>query len=88
MVSVEENNIKPNQSINALPVDYSAAVFIEAASWMMFGVGCCYVIFGLCCGQRYLNKLRGDHSNRLAERKRIFEEGLRSDDALSRQMIS
>lgn len=85
---MEENNIKPSQSIHTLPVDYTAALFIETASWMMVAVGCCYVGFGLICGQRYLNKVRGDYYHRVAERKRIFEEGLQSDSALSRQMIT
>jgi len=88
MVSVEENNLKPSQSLANIPVDYTAALFIETASWMMFVIGCLYVGFGLCCGQRFMNKVREDYSNRLSERKRIFEEGLRSDAALSRQMIS
>eukprot|EP00571_Detonula_confervacea_P011682 CAMPEP_0172313580 /NCGR_PEP_ID=MMETSP1058-20130122/20508_1 /TAXON_ID=83371 /ORGANISM="Detonula confervacea, Strain CCMP 353" /LENGTH=180 /DNA_ID=CAMNT_0013027255 /DNA_START=1 /DNA_END=540 /DNA_ORIENTATION=- len=34
MVSLEENNIKSSSSsLNALPVDYTAAIFIETASW-------------------------------------------------------
>ena len=87
LVSVEENNVKPNQSLSNLTIDYSAALFIEVASWSWVAVGCCYVAFGICCGQRYLHNVNEDYSNRLKERKRIFEVGLESDAALSRQMV-
>jgi hypothetical protein len=77
IVSLDENNVRPNQTLGTLPVDYGAALFIETASLMMVAIGGCYTAFGLCCGQRYLTKVREDYGERLAERKRIFEEGLR-----------
>ena len=79
IVSLDENNVKPNQSLSSLTVDYDAvpALFIETASLMMVAVGGCYTAFGLCCGQRYLTKVRKDYADRLEERKRIFQEGLR-----------
>ena len=77
IVSLDENNVRPNQTLGTLPVDYGAALFIETASLMMVTIGGCYTAFGLCCGQRYLTKVREDYGERLAERKRIFEEGLR-----------
>lgn len=88
MVSLEENNIKPKEGsdLTTIPVDYTAAMFIETASWMMVGLGVCYVIFGLCCGQRYLYKVKDDYSERLTEQKRMFEQGSRSDSVLSGQM--
>ena len=84
IVSLDENNVKPNQTLSTMPVDYGAALFIETASLTMVAIGGCYTAFGLCCGQRYLTKVRQDYATRLAERKRIFEEGLRH----SRQTIS
>lgn len=88
IVSVEENDVKPGQNMSTLPFDYTAAIFIETASWMMVGLGAVYFIFGLCCGGNYINKKRDDYSKRVAERKRIFEQGLSSDTALSKQMIT
>lgn len=90
LVSTEENNIKPSKGsvVSNLPVDYTAALFIETASWAMVAIGILYFLSGLCCGQYYINKVREDHSNRLAERKRIFEVGMKSEAALSNQMIT
>jgi len=90
LVSTEENNIKPSKVsvVGNLPVDYTAALFIETASWAMVAVGIIYFLSGLCCAQYYINKVREDHSNRLAERKRIFELGMKSEAALSNQMVT
>ncbi|KAL7532269.1 hypothetical protein ACHAWF_004069, partial [Thalassiosira exigua] len=88
VVSLEENDLKPSKPLSALPVDYTAALFIEVSSWMMFANGAIYLLFGLCCGQRFMNNVRDNYSERLAERKRIFEQGLQSDTALSRQMVT
>jgi hypothetical protein len=87
LVSLEENNINPAQSLSALPVDYSAALFIETASWSICAVGVLYFGFGLCCGQRYLGYARDDYLHRKKERKRIFEEGLRSD-SFAKEMLT
>jgi hypothetical protein len=77
VVSVEENNLKPSGvSLNALPFDYTAALFIETTSWMMFAVGILYMSLGLCCCQVYQTKVREHYKERLAERKKVFEEGL------------
>ena len=79
VVSVEENNLKPSSgALNALPFDYTAALFIETVSWMMFVIGVLYISFGLCCCQVYQTKVRENYKDRLAERKKIFEEGLNS----------
>lgn len=84
MVSIEENNLKPSTStLSSLPVDYSADLFIETSSWMMFSIGIIYLTLGLCCGQRYVSHVREDYKNRLAQRRRIFERGLSSDTAFS-----
>lgn len=89
IVSVEENDVKELPlDLAKMTVDAPATVFIETASWMMFAAGVTYVVFGMCCGQRYLNRVKGDYSERVEERKRIFEVGLRSDNGLSKQMIS
>eukprot|EP00584_Thalassiosira_punctigera_P027230 CAMPEP_0172579342 /NCGR_PEP_ID=MMETSP1067-20121228/139198_1 /TAXON_ID=265564 ORGANISM="Thalassiosira punctigera, Strain Tpunct2005C2" /NCGR_SAMPLE_ID=MMETSP1067 /ASSEMBLY_ACC=CAM_ASM_000444 /LENGTH=227 /DNA_ID=CAMNT_0013372059 /DNA_START=32 /DNA_END=715 /DNA_ORIENTATION=- len=90
LVSTEENNLKPKPSspLTDMPVDYTAALFIETSSWAMVAVGILYLLFGLCCGQHYLGRVKDDHSNRVAERERTFEEGVQSDTALSRQMIT
>ena len=77
IVSLDENNVEPIQSLSTLPVDDAPALFIETASLMMVAIGGCYTAFGLCCGQRYLTKVRKDYADRLEERKRIFEVGLR-----------
>ncbi len=77
IVSLDENNVKPNLSLSTLPVDDAPALFIETASLMMVAIGGCYTAFGLCCGQRYLTKVRKDYADRLEEWKRIFEVGLR-----------
>ncbi|KAL7433072.1 hypothetical protein ACHAXM_003395 [Skeletonema potamos] len=79
VVSVEENNLKPSSgALNTLPIDYTAALFIETASWMMFVIGILYILFGLCCCQVYQTKVRENYKERLAERKKIFEDGLNS----------
>jgi hypothetical protein len=80
VVSVEENNLKPSSGapLKTLPVDYTAALFIETASWMMFVIGILYISFGLCCCQVYQTKVRENYKERLAERKKIFEDGLNS----------
>ena len=65
-------------SLNALPFDYTAALFIETVSWMMFVIGVLYISFGLCCCQVYQTKVRENYKDRLAERKKIFEDGLNS----------
>lgn len=78
VVSVEENNLKPSSgALNALPFDYTAALFIETVSWMMFVIGVLYICFGLCCCQVYQTKVRENYKDRLAERKKI-SEGLNS----------
>lgn len=76
LVSLEENNLQPTTaSLSTLPFDYSAALFIETSSTMMLVVGCCYSAFGLCCGQRYMNKVRSDYKKRLSDKKKMFENG-------------
>ena len=76
LVSLEENNLQPTSaSLTTLPFDYSAALFIETASTMMLVVGCCYTALGVCCGQRYYNKMISDYTKRLSDRKKMFEEG-------------
>lgn len=88
LVSVEENEVKSDMPLNSIVGSYSAAMFIETVSWMIFAVGVLYSVFGLCCGQLYVNKVRDNYSERLAERKRIFEEGLNSDTAaVSKQLM-
>ena len=80
--------MKPDQSaldLANLTIDYSAAMFIEVASWMMAVLGLAYCVFGVFCGQHYVTKANADHKDRVKERKRIFDEGLRSD-ALSKQI--
>ena len=80
--------MKPEQSavdLANLTIDYSAAMFIEVASWMMAVLGLAYCVFGLFCGQHYVTNVNANHKDRLKERKRIFDEGLRSD-ALSNQI--
>ena len=79
LVSVEENNLKPSSGdLNTLPIDYTAALFIETASWMMFVIGILYISLGLCCCQVYQTKVRENYKERVAERKKIFEDGLTS----------
>mmetsp|Transcript_11382 Transcript_11382/g.17381 ORF Transcript_11382/g.17381 Transcript_11382/m.17381 type:complete len:235 (+) Transcript_11382:82-786(+) len=79
LVSVEENNLKPSSGdLNTLPIDYTAALFIETASWMMFVIGVLYISLGLCCCQVYQKKVRENYKERVAERKKIFEDGLTS----------
>lgn len=79
VVSVEENNLKPSSgALNTLPIDYTAALFIETASWMMFVIGILFISLGLCCCQVYQTKVRENHKDRLAERKKIFRDGLTS----------
>ena len=79
VVSVEENNLKPSSgALNTLPFDYTAALFIETTSWMMFVIGILYIALGLCCCQVYESKVRDNYKNRVAQRKKIFEDGLTS----------
>jgi len=79
LVSVEENNLKPSSgALNTLPIDYTAAVFIETASWMMFVMGILYISLSLCCCQLIQTKVRENYKERVAERKKIFEDGLTS----------
>ena len=79
VVSVEENNLKPSSgALNTLPFDYTAALFIETASWLMFFIGILYISLGLCCCQVYQAKVRENYKDRVAERKKIFEDGLTS----------
>ncbi len=79
LVSVEENNLKPSSgALNTLPIDYTAALFIETASWMMFVIGILYISLGLCCCQVYQTKVRENYKERVAERKKVFEDGLTS----------
>ena len=76
LVSMEENNVRPTSAtLTTLPLDYSAALFIETASTMMFVVGCIYAAFGLVCGQRLYNKIRSDYKKRLSDKKKVFENG-------------
>lgn len=78
LVSTEENNLKPKSSLSALPIDYTAALFIETASWAMVCVGTIYFLSGLLCGQRYINRVRDDHTQRLAERKKCSRKACRA----------
>ena len=76
LVSMEENNVRPTSAtLTTLPLDYSAALFIETASTMMFVVGCIYAALGLVCGQRLYNKIRSDYKKRLSDNKKLFENG-------------
>lgn len=83
IVSIEENNLKSSTadySFATLTSSYSAIMFIEVTSWMMFALGVFFIFFGLCCCQRYHAKVREEYTNRMAERKRMFgESGLRSN---------
>ena len=79
LVSVEENNLKPSSgALETLPVDYTAALFIETASWMMFVIGALYLSLGSCCCQLYQTKVRDNYKDRVAERKKLFEGGMSS----------
>jgi len=72
LVSVEENNIKPP----SLSADLPALLFIECSSWMMFVIGVLYMLFGMCCGQRFLIMIKADYLKRLEEQKKMAEEGV------------
>jgi hypothetical protein len=91
IVSLEENNVKPNENlkfslsaVSSLSAEISAELFVEVSSLMVTAIGVCYVFFGMCCGQRYLTKIRKDYDDGLAEQRKVSNDDLR----LSKQMIS
>jgi hypothetical protein len=42
-------------------------MFMQITSWVMFAVGCCYMLLGICCLWRLRDKLRDSFQERLEE---------------------
>lgn len=42
-------------------------MFMQITSWIMFAVGCCYMLLGICCLWRLRDKLRDSFQERLEE---------------------
>lgn len=90
MLKENQNNVKPNKnlkfSLSAVSSlsEISAELVVEVSSLMVTAIGACYVFFGMCCGQRYLTKVRKDYDDGLAERRKVSNDDLR----LSKQIIS
>lgn len=42
-------------------------MFMQISSWIMFAIGCMYMVMGICCLVRWRNKLRDGYRQRLEE---------------------
>eukprot|EP00544_Gedaniella_sp_CCMP2646_P004728 CAMPEP_0202481106 /NCGR_PEP_ID=MMETSP1361-20130828/831_1 /ASSEMBLY_ACC=CAM_ASM_000849 /TAXON_ID=210615 /ORGANISM="Staurosira complex sp., Strain CCMP2646" /LENGTH=279 /DNA_ID=CAMNT_0049108599 /DNA_START=97 /DNA_END=936 /DNA_ORIENTATION=+ len=42
-------------------------MFMQITSWIMFAVGCCYMVLGICCLRRLRDKLRDSFHERVKE---------------------
>jgi hypothetical protein len=42
-------------------------LFMQVAAWMMFVLGCMYMLFSFCCLKRLRDKLKEDYQNKWKE---------------------
>jgi len=51
-----------------------APLFMQISSWFVFGIGCFYMIFGLCCLQLLRDNLHKKHKQQVEEFQRLHNE--------------